>query len=184
MDISTETFTVLDFETTGLSPQKGDKIIEIGVTKIERGVLSRPYSRFVHPKKEIPYNITQITGITNANVANAPVIEDILPKFRKYLSGSVLVAHNASFDMKFLNITLQANNMKPVSEYICTLNALRKLKRKGLYDASSCKLDVACDYFGIEQKSHHRAGDDAYVTAQLFLKIAELDISVLQVEEF
>ena len=98
-----EVFIVVDLETTGLNPFEGNEIIEIGITEIRNGKIVRSYSRFVKPKEEIPPFITELTGISNEMVANEDSIEEVLPRFRKFIGNNTIIAHNAKFDIKFLN---------------------------------------------------------------------------------
>ena len=103
-------YVVVDLETTGLDPYKGCEIIEIGVTEIINNEIVRNYSRFVKPKKEIPAFITEITNISNEMVENEECIEYVLPMFRKYIGNRTIIAHNAKFDLKFLNYYLKELN--------------------------------------------------------------------------
>ena len=96
-----DTYVVFDLETTGFSPIK-DKIIEIGAVKVERGKITERFSTFVNPKVPIPFQITQLTSITDQMVMDAPDIETVLPKFLAFVGDAVLVAHNASFDVGFI----------------------------------------------------------------------------------
>ena len=114
-------YIVVDLETTGLDPYKGCEIIEIGVTEITQGKIGRNYSRLIKPKNHIPYFITEITNISDDMVENEEGIEQVLPRFREYLGDKIMIAHNAKFDLKFLNYYLEALNLEPITNYICTL---------------------------------------------------------------
>ena len=92
---------VFDLETTGFSPIQ-DKIIEIGAVKVERGVITERFSTFVNPKIPIPFKITQLTSITDDMVVDAETIDVVLPKFLDFIGDAVLVAHNAGFDVSFI----------------------------------------------------------------------------------
>ena len=96
-----DTYVVFDLETTGFSSIK-DKIIEIGAVKVENGVITDKFSTFVNPKVPIPFEITQLTSITDDMVMDAPDIETILPQFLEFVGDAVLVAHNAGFDVSFI----------------------------------------------------------------------------------
>ena len=100
------TYVVFDLETTGFSSIK-DKIIEIGAVKVENGVITDKFSTFVNPKVPIPFEITNLTGITDDMVMEAPDIETILPQFLEFVGDAVLVAHNASFDVSFIEQNCQ-----------------------------------------------------------------------------
>lgn len=161
-----EEYVVVDLETTGLDPYKGCEIIEIGITEIISGKIGRNYSRFVKPKGIIPSFITDITNITNEMVENEPGIEDVLPKFRNYIGNRTIVAHNAKFDLKFLNYYLNELGLETIENHICTLELLKQNKE---YKGKNKKLETACEYYGIENKNAHRADSDTLATAKLFL---------------
>lgn len=163
-------YIVVDLETTGLDPYKGCEIIEIGVTEIIDENIVRNYSRLIKPKQEIPEFITQITNITNEMVKNEESIEVVLPKFRKYIGDRTIIAHNAKFDLKFLNYYLRKFNLEPIDNYICTLEMLKENK---FYKGKNRKLETACQYYNIENKNAHRADSDTLATARLFLTIKE-----------
>jgi DNA polymerase-3 subunit epsilon len=161
-----EEYIVVDLETTGLDPYKGCEIIEIGVTEIIDGEIVRNYSRFVKPKGIIPSFITDITNITNEMVEHEDTIEEVLPRFRKYIGDRTIIAHNAKFDLKFLNYYLKELNLEPIEKHICTLELLKQNKE---YNGKNKKLETACEYYGIENKNAHRADSDTLATANLFL---------------
>ncbi|QJA08040.1 3'-5' exonuclease [Romboutsia sp. CE17] len=165
-----EEYVVVDLETTGLDPYKGCEIIEIGVTEIVNNEIIRNYSRFVKPKKEIPTFITEITNISNEMVAHEDYIEEVLPRFRKYIGDRTIIAHNAKFDLKFLNFYLKELNLEPIKNHICTLELLKKNKS---YKGKNKKLETACAYYNIENKNAHRADSDTLATAKLFLIIKD-----------
>ncbi|SCH38870.1 MULTISPECIES: 3'-5' exonuclease [unclassified Romboutsia] len=165
-----EEYVVVDLETTGLDPYKGCEIIEIGITEIINNEIVRNYSRFVKPKKEIPNFITEITNISNEMVENEECIEYVLPRFRKYIGDRTIIAHNAKFDLKFLNYYLKQLNLDPIENHICTLELLKNNKS---YKGKNKKLETACEYYNIENKNAHRAYSDTLATAKLFLKIKD-----------
>lgn len=165
-----EIFIVVDLETTGLNPFEGNEIIEIGVTEIKNNEIGKSYSRFVKPKVEIPQFITNLTGISNEMLKNEDSIEEVLPRFRKYIGNKTVIAHNAKFDMKFLNYYLKKLGIEEIKDYICTLELLKKVST---YKAKNKKLATACEYYGIENKNAHRASSDTLATAKLFLKIRD-----------
>ena len=163
-------YVVVDLETTGLDPYSGCEIIEIGITEIKNDQIVRNYSRLIKPQESIPPLITEITGITNEMVRNEETIETVLPRFRKFLNDRVMIAHNAKFDLKFLNYYLEALNLEPITNYICTLEMLKKVKS---YNGKNKKLETACSYYNIENKNAHRADSDTLATAKLFLTIKD-----------
>lgn len=166
--IEKETFVVFDIETTGFNPYK-DKIIEIAAVKVSNKEIIDTYSTFINPEVEIPKIITDLTGINNEMVKNAPKIEDIFDKFVEFSKGSILVAHNADFDIGFM--TQQAIKLKKdfdfssIDNLKIARNVLTSLKKHGLKDLAK--------HFGFEF-NHHRALDDARVTAKIFIEILKL----------
>ena len=159
-------YVVVDLETTGLDPYKGCEIIEIGITEIVNNKIVKNYSRFVKPKKQIPSFITEITNITNDMVKYEDSIEEVLPRFRKYIGDRTIIAHNAKFDLKFLNYYLKELNLETIDNFICTLELL---KQNSNYKGKNKKLETACEYYNIENKNAHRADSDTLATAKLFL---------------
>lgn len=168
MDFFDDEYVVVDLETTGLSPFNGDEIIEIGVTEIRGNEILRNYSRLIKPIAFIPSHITEITKITNDMVEDALTIEDVLPKFRNYIGDRTIIAHNAKFDVGFLNFYLDKMGLKPIEKYICTIEMLKKNKD---YKGKNKKLQTACDFYGILNENAHRADSDTLATAKLFMKI-------------
>lgn len=166
-------FVVVDLETTGLSPYKGHEIIEIGVTEIKNNDIRLNYSRLIKPDSIIPTAITDITNITNDMVQDEMKIDEVLPKFRSYLGNRTLIAHNAKFDLSFLNFYLEKYSLEPINNYICTLELLKILKSRNIYTAKNNKLSTACDFYNIELLNAHRADADTLATAKLFLKLKE-----------
>ena len=165
-----EKYIVVDLETTGLDPYSGCEIIEIGVTEIVNGKIGKNYSRLVKPKGIIPSNITALTSIDNDMVKDAQTIETVLPKFRKYVSDTTIIAHNAKFDLKFLNYYLKLLDLEPITDHICTLEMLKKCKS---YKGKNKKLATACEYYNIVNENAHRANSDTLATAKLFLTIKD-----------
>jgi DNA polymerase III subunit epsilon len=163
-------YIVVDLETTGLDPYKGCEIIEIGITEIIEDKIVKSYSRLIRPKSYIPEFITGITGITNQMVINEKYIEEVLPKFRNFIGEKTIIAHNAKFDLKFLNYYLELQNLEPITKFICTLELLKKNKS---YKGKNKKLETACEYYNIVNDQAHRAASDTLATAKLFLKLKE-----------
>ncbi|GAA0865140.1 3'-5' exonuclease [Paraclostridium tenue] len=159
-------YVVVDLETTGLDPYKGCEIIEIGVTEINNNEIGRNYSRLIKPNGIIPSLITDITNISNEMVENEKSLEEVLPKFRQYIGDKTIIAHNAKFDLKFLNYYLKKMGLEPINNYICTLELLKQNKE---YKGKNKKLETACEYYNIENKNAHRADSDTLATAKLFL---------------
>ncbi|GAA0698792.1 3'-5' exonuclease [Paraclostridium ghonii] len=161
-------FIVVDLETTGLDPYKGCEIIEIGVTEIIDNNIGRNYSRLIKPSGIIPKFISDITNISNEMVVNEKSLEEVLPKFREYVGEKTIIAHNAKFDLKFLNFYLDKMGLETIENHICTLELLKKNKE---YKGKNKKLETACEYYNIENKNAHRADSDTLATAKLFLEL-------------
>ena len=164
-----ETYVVFDLETTGFSSIK-DKIIEIGAVKVENGVITDKFSTFVNPKVPIPFEITNLTGITDDMVMEAPDIETILPQFLEFVGDAVLVAHNASFDVSFIEQNCRYQDITPDFTSVDTVAMARIL----LPTLSKFKLNVVANALHISLENHHRAVDDAGATAEIFVKFVEM----------
>ncbi len=161
-------YVVVDLETTGLDPYKGSEIIEIGVTELNGNHIGRNFSRLVKPNSSIPKIITEITSITDDMLVDAESIEEVLPRFRKYMEGKIMIAHNAKFDIKFLNFYLEKLGLKKITDYICTIDMLKKSSN---YTGINNKLETACKFYDITNEHAHRANSDTMATAQLYLKL-------------
>lgn len=172
-------FVVLDIETTGFSAKK-DKIIEIGAVKVENGRIIDRFSSFVNPGEPIPELITKLTSITDLTVEDAPYIEEVLPKFLDFCGDSVLVAHNADFDMSFIKNKISDLGLEHDFTYIDTLG----MARAQLPELGRFKLDSVAKALNIYLGHHHRAMDDAECTAHIFLKLTEMlkDKGVIDLE--
>lgn len=161
-------YVVLDIETTGLSPQE-DHIIEFGAIKVKNGQEIDCFTTFINPGCPIPRRITQITGITDADVAHAPDLAAAVTAISAFIGTLPVVAHNASFDLQFLCHAYQEVQMKPQFRYIDTL----VLAKYAFPYAPNHKLSTLIDYLGIDGVQVHRALSDVRFTNQLFLACAE-----------
>ncbi|MCK8823507.1 PolC-type DNA polymerase III [Fuchsiella alkaliacetigena] len=159
-------YVVFDLETTGLNPQQ-HQIIELGAVKIEAGEIVDSFNSLVNPDSEIPAKIVELTGIDSSMVAEAPRLEEVLPEFLEFIEGTVLVAHNLSFDLNFINNKL--DRLRLENPALDTLNLAR-----ALLDLKSFKLNRVAQELQIELENHHRASEDARVTAQILLELFEL----------
>ncbi|KEI17037.1 PolC-type DNA polymerase III [Clostridium haemolyticum] len=158
------TFVVFDLETTGFSSEY-DKIIEIGAVKIKNGNIIDSFSTFINPEIKIPYNITELTSITNDDVKNADTIDNVLPKFIEFCKDSVLVAHNANFDMSF--IRKNCNDLSIDINY--TVMDTVPLAKFLFPELKRYKLNTIAKHLGVSLENHHRAVDDAKATADILL---------------
>ena len=162
-------FVVFDIETTGFSPVK-NSITEIGAVKIIRGEIADRFSTFVNPGEHIPEKITQLTSITDEMVKDAPSISSVLPKFLDFCKDSVLVAHNASFDMSFIKQKAMDLGIELDVTYVDTL----AMSRAQLVNLGRFTLDSVARALNVALNNHHRAVDDAECTAHVFLKLVEM----------
>ncbi len=159
---------VFDIETTGFSPIK-NKIIEIGAVKVINGEITERFSTFVNPQVPIPFEIEKLTSINDEMVMEAPVIEEVLPRFLEFCEGCVLVAHNASFDISFIRENAERQQLPFDYTYVDTVGIARVL----LPHQAKHTLDAVCKSLGISLENHHRAVDDAEATAEIFIKLSD-----------
>jgi len=160
------TYVVFDVETTGLDSLK-DEIIEIGACKVTNGRIDEIFSTFVKPIKKIPKEITELTGITEEMVADAPTINYVLPDFYKFCYGSTLVAHNISFDIGFIH-----NISKRLSyNFDHVLMDTIEMAREKVPGLKNYKLGTVVEKLGIVLDNAHRAINDATATAKVFIKL-------------
>lgn len=162
-------YVVFDIETTGFSPSK-DRIIEIGGVKIEDGIITDRYNSFVNPKTPIPFEIERLTGINDNMVINEPTIDKILPEFLEFTKGSILVAHNATFDVSFIKKNADELGMTFDYTTVDTVGLARLL----IPNINNYKLNTIAKYFNISLENHHRAVDDAEATGQILLHFMEM----------
>ena len=163
------TYVVFDIETTGFSAVT-DRIIEIGAVKVEDGKITDKFSTFVNPKRPIPFRITELTGITDEMVIGSPDIETILPQFIEFIGDAVLVAHNASFDVGFIEQNCKRQKIEADFTYVDTVALARVL----LPALNRFKLDTVAKALNISLENHHRAVDDAGCTAEIFVKFVQM----------
>lgn len=164
-----QTFVVFDLETTGFS-NKNDKITEIGAVKVENFKVVDRFSQLINPEKDISYKVQELTGITNDLIKDKPTIEEVLPKFVEFIGDSVLVAHNADFDMGFMQQKCREQNIEFKNRSVDTLVLARTL----LPHMKRFKLNLIAKELGIPLLNHHRAVDDAEATAHIFIKFLEM----------
>ncbi|MEV7428762.1 DEDD exonuclease domain-containing protein [Nocardioides sp. NPDC092400] len=166
------TFTVVDLETTGGSAEGGSMITEIGAVKVRGGEVLGEFQTLVDPRLPIPPFIAVLTGISNAMVADAPPIESALPAFLEFAAGTVLVAHNAPFDIGFLrHFCEQQGRPWPGFEVLDTARLARRVITKD--DAPNCKLSSLARAFGSTTTPNHRALSDARATVDVLHGLME-----------
>ena len=162
---------VLDTETTGLNTESGHRILEIGcVELINRIPTNNIFHQYINPERDIPYHSFKIHGISKEFVQNKPVFADIASQFLDFISDSVLVIHNAAFDIKFLNMELDMVNAKTIS-FDRVLDTLPLARKK--FAGSSASLDALCKRFDIslENRELHGALIDAHLLAKVYVEL-------------
>lgn len=164
------TVVVLDFETTGLSPDHGDRAIEIGAVKIVDGIFVERFQKLMNPGFAISGFISQYTGITNAMLRNAAPCGEVMEEFHEFVGDHNLVAHNASFDRKFLDAELARISRSVAGSFSCSM----LLSRRILQDASNHKLETLVRHLDIASEgSFHRALYDAEMAGRIWLAMLE-----------
>jgi DNA polymerase-3 subunit alpha (Gram-positive type) len=158
------TFIIFDIETTGLSPRNCG-ITQIGAVKFKGGEIIDRFETFVNPGMPIPENITQLTGITDEMVKDAPSQCDAVKAFLDFAEEHMLVAHNAPFDVGFIRKVATDNKLKFENPYLDTVSLSRFLNT----DISKHTLDSLARYFSLGEFDHHRAGDDTEMLAKIFV---------------
>lgn len=162
------TFICFDIETTGLSAAR-DKITEIGAVKVENGVITDTFSTFANPEMPIPQKITQLTGITDEMVKDAPSQSEAVGAFLEFAGDNVLVAHNAPFDTSFIAKACEDMGR----EYNYTSIDTVAISRAILTDIKNCKLDTVAKFLRLGDFNHHRATDDAEMLARIFINLCQ-----------
>ena len=169
------TFVIVDLETTGASPKKGAAITEIGAVKVKNGEYLGNFESFVNPLTPIPEYITQMTGITDLMLAKAPVIDEILPAFLEFAGSAeetIIVAHNAPFDLRFLKSAAKELDLDwPKFKTLDTVTIARQVLSKE--DVPNCKLSTLAQFFGTKNEPNHRALDDAKATTEILHGLIE-----------
>ncbi|PKN79842.1 MAG: DNA polymerase III subunit epsilon [Candidatus Cloacimonetes bacterium HGW-Cloacimonetes-1] len=162
-------FVAIDIETTGLSAER-DEIIEIAAIRFDAGKVTAKYDSFVKPKKGLPKFIEYLTHISPADLKNAPPPLEVLKEFRDFIGDSILVGHNISFDLGFINHNLVKNGELPlINKYWDTV----ELSRVFFPFTNDHKLATMVDHFGINLANAHRADADAEATGLLLNQIAD-----------
>ena len=161
-----EEMVVFDIETTGLS-NRTCKIIEIGAVKIKDGEVIDKFNIFVDPETPIPEEITRLTSITDEDVKGAPKEREALEQFLSFAGDSLLIAHNANFDIGFIRVAAERQEMPFNNSYLDTVGLSRYVNP----ELKNHKLDTIVEYYKIGEFHHHRASDDAEVLARIFIEM-------------
>jgi DNA polymerase III epsilon subunit family exonuclease len=163
-------FVVVDVETTGAKTPPC-RVTEIGAYRVSRGRIVAEFQTLVNPETVIPPFIVQLTGITNDMVKDAPVFEDVAHDWLDFADEAVLVAHNSTFDVRFLNheIARVFPGQRMINSHLCTV----KLSRRIFPGLLNYRLHTVAEHFAIRILNRHRAADDALATAEIFLRMLE-----------
>jgi DNA polymerase-3 subunit epsilon len=171
--ICADSLVVLDFETTGLSPDMGDRAIEIGAVRLEKGRVVERFQALMNPGKRVSSFIENYTGITNRMLSHAAPCDEVMEQFADFMGNHNLVAHNASFDKRFLDAELGRIYKSYNGDFACSLLVARRLYQ----DAPSHKLGTLITYKNIPSDGgFHRALFDSEMTAKLWMTMLD-DIS-------
>lgn len=163
-------YVVVDVETTGGSPWGGDRITEFCAVTVANGRIASVFETLINPQRPIPPAVTRLTRITWDMVRNAPTIRDVAPRIADELRGHIFVAHNASFDWRFVTSELSRYaGHEVVGEKLCTV----KLARAVVPAIKRRSLGSLAYYYGIENHARHRAGGDALATAKVLLRLLD-----------
>lgn len=166
--VKADTVVILDFETTGLSPKYGDRAIEIGAVRIENGEIKESFQELMNPGCRISGFIENYTGITNEMLKTARPCEEVMRQFADFISGYNLVAHNASFDKRFLDAELGKISKTYSGQFACSMLVARRVYQ----DAPDHKLSTLVKYLDIPSDGvFHRGLADSEMTAKLWLTI-------------
>lgn len=167
MSLKETEFSVLDVETTGLSA-RNNRIIEIGIVKVKNLKITDKFTTLINPGCDIPYFITQFTGIANSDVQYSPSFYDTAEDIEEFIGNSIICGHNLSFDEGFLRYEFIRNGYEPLSNpNVCTL----KLSRKVFPALKSKSLGSVTQFLKIKNRDSHRALSDAEATAQILIKL-------------
>jgi len=165
---------VLDFETSGMSPDQGDRAIEIGAVLIRKGELVDQFSSLMNPGIRVNGFIEDYTGITNQMLQAAPGATEVITKFAAFIGNYPLVAHNAAFDRRFLDAELNRIRRERQQDFGCSL----LVARRPYPDAPNHKLETLIRYKDLPAGTFHRALADAEMTAHLWLQmVADLELT-------
>ena len=163
-------FVVVDLETTG-AKTPSCRVTEIGAYRVSKGRIVAEFQTLVNPETPIPPFIVNLTGINNEMVKDAPCFAEVAPRWLEFAGDAVLVAHNASFDVRFLNHELSRvyPGRRMANSHLCTVI----LSRRIFPGLDNYRLQTVADYFSIEINDRHRAASDALATAEIFIRMLE-----------
>lgn len=170
---------VLDTETTGLRPEDGHRIVEIGAVELIDGKKTgKTFYSLINPERHIPEEVVKVHQIDDDKVKDAPKFRDVADDFIQFISGSELLIHNADFDIKFINSELNIVNRGKIWDYVKNAVCTLKLSRRLFEEERSHTLDSICKRFGIDLSSRevngHGALLDSHLLADAYIKITEI----------
>jgi DNA polymerase-3 subunit epsilon len=165
-------YTVFDTETTGLNPSAGDEIVSVGAVRIVNGRLleHEVFEQLVDPKREMSPDASRITGIDATMLENQPTIDRVLPAFGQFCEDTVLVAHNAAFDMRFLRLKEEATGVRFAQPVLDTLLLSAVIHP----DLESHRLEAIAERMGVSPVGRHTSLGDAIMTGEVFLRMIPL----------
>ena len=172
---------ILDTETTGLEPELGHRIIEIGCVELkDRRITGNNFHQYVNPQREIEKDALLVHGITNEFLANKPLFTDIKSALIDYINGAELIIHNAPFDIGFLNYELKLSNpnAEPIEQHVTIFDTLTYARKK--HPGKKNSLDALCKRYGIDNSKRelHGALLDAHLLADVYLAMTGGQISM------
>jgi DNA polymerase-3 subunit epsilon len=168
-----EQLAFLDFETTGLSARGGDRVIEVGIAVLQGGRIVDRYQSLINPRMPIPWQIEDLTGITDDMVRSAPSATEVMCEVHDFIGETRLVAHNASFDRGFMDAEFSRIRRRRKQDFICSLRVARRVYPR----APNHKLGTLVNLTGVEAAARaHRALGDAEMTARVWSHMVE-DVS-------
>lgn len=163
-------YVVIDLETTGTKCAQ-NRVTEIGAYRVENGQITEEFQTLINPETPIPIFITELTGISDAMVADAPRFRDIASDLLNFIDDAVIIAHNAHFDISFLNMEIRRvfGTYRLGNPHLCTVQLSRRL----LPQLMNHRLHTIAEHYGITIKNRHRAADDALATAKIFINFLD-----------
>ncbi|MGE0114746.1 MAG: PolC-type DNA polymerase III [Steroidobacteraceae bacterium] len=166
-----ESIVVLDFETTGLHPDQGDRITEVAALRLQHGKVVARYESLVNCERRLSASIRAFTGINQRMIDAAPFPRNVFPELLRFIGADPVISHNAAFDQGFLDCECERLHLQRIdNDFICTVQLARRL----LPDLASHSLRALVRHFKLDDTAEHRAGPDAQATAQVLLKLCEL----------
>ena len=163
-------YVVFDVETTGSSSKQG-AITEIGAVKVAHGVVVDEFSTLINPERPIEPFVMRLTGITNGMVEDAPLVDEVMPRFEEFVEGSVLVGHNVAFDCSFVGAAREVSGLSPLPNPVLDTLKLARFLVPGL---KRYRLSSLVAHFGVRQAPNHRALADASATAEVFIRLLKM----------